>query len=82
MREITVPDGCREIEEFRFVLVSTGSTWRPALLERWWRLPDGTWACRIRTPGHRAARGRTTHARVVAYDPQWIRPLTSAEIRQ
>lgn len=75
MREISIPSGAETYEEFRIVKVSDGSTWRPALLEAWIRTPDG-WACRLRTSGHRAVGGRTTHARTVLFDPERIRLLT------
>lgn len=76
MRDIVIPPGSREIEDFAFVKVVNGASWRPALLERWFHLPDGTWACRLRMAGHRAPRGRVTHVMTVAYNPAVIQKIT------
>lgn len=82
MQEITIPEGCREYQDFLFVRISDGGAWRPALLEHWWLLPDGRRACRLRESGHKAVNGRTTRARTVVWDPRWIQPLKSTHIVQ
>lgn len=79
MREIKVPADSKPIEEFQFVKILIGGKWQPALLEAWYRTPDG-WACRIRTARHKAVNGRVTHGVTVLYDPAAIQPLTADDL--
>lgn len=79
MREIQIPHGTEPIAEFTFVKILVGGKWTPALLEAWYRTPDG-WVCRIRTARHKAVNGRVTHGVTVLYDPAVIQPLTAADL--
>lgn len=79
MREIRIPDGVKPIDEFAFVKILVNGQWEPALLNAWYRLPDG-WACLVRTPMHKAVAGRVTHGRIIAYDPAVIRKISFEDL--
>lgn len=82
MPDLVIPPGSREIPAFDLVLVTHATVRYVALLDCWWRLPDGSWACRLRLPGPRSRRGLPPLTYVVAYDADQIRPLTKFDLVQ